>query len=127
MTSADFILETVEKFYAKATTDFLIGYHFRHITDFDTHIPRIATFWDIQLLGAPTRSLNEPFDVINKHMPLMIKPGEVGRWVVLFKEVLDQQKKTHPDFEDLIEKWFLKLEFFREKFLSIERLYPKNF
>lgn len=127
MSASEFILKTVEKFYAKATTDFLIGYHFRHITDFDSHIPRIATFWDIQLLGAPSRPLDEPFDVINKHIPLMIKPGEVGRWVVLFKEVLNEEKYHSPQYLDLIEKWFLKLEFFREKFLSIEKLYPKNF
>ena len=127
MKPEEFILNTVEKFYAKATTDFLIGYHFRHITDFETHIPRIASFWDIQLLGAPTRSLEAPFDVINKHIPLMIKPGEVGRWVVLFKEALLEQEKIHPDFLEMIQKWHIKLEFFREKFLSIEKLYPKNF
>ncbi len=127
MTESEFILDTVEKFYAKATTDFLIGYHFRHITDFETHIPRIATFWDIQLLGAPSRPLTESFDVINKHIPLMIKPGEVGRWVVLFSEALNEQNKTYPEFEEMIKTWFLKLDFFRAKFLSIEKLYPKNF
>jgi truncated hemoglobin YjbI len=127
MKTEEFILETVENFYAKATTDFLIGYHFRHITDFETHIPRIATFWDIQLLGAPSRPLTEPFDVINKHMPLMIKPGEVGRWVVLFKQTLEEQGRQYPEFLELIQKWMMKLEFFREKFLTIEKLYPKNF
>lgn len=127
MTSEEFILETVEKFYAKATADFLIGYHFRHITDFETHIPRIAAFWDIQLLGHTQRVLDAPFDVINKHVPLMIKPGEVGRWAILFKETLGDQKYHHPEKLELIDKWYEKLDWFREKFLSLEKLYPKNY
>lgn len=127
MNDADFVLQTIEKFYAKATTDFLIGYHFRHITDFNTHIPRIAAFWDIQLFGSTQRHLDSPFDVINKHIPLMIKPGEVGRWIVLFTETLKEQERSSPEKMVLIERWYPKLEFFRAKFLSIEKLYPKNF
>ena len=127
MKTEEFILDTVEKFYDKATNDFLIGYHFRHVDDFETHIPRIAAFWDIQLIGHTARTLDTPFDVINKHIPLMIKPGEVGRWVVLFKETLQDQQYHRPDFAELIERWNTKIDFFREKFLSIEKLYPKNF
>ncbi len=127
MKTEDFILSTVEKFYAVATVDFLIGYHFRHITDFETHIPRIAAFWDLQLIGSTARTLDAPFDVINKHMPLLIKPGEVGRWVTLFNEVLVKQESLHPEMCVHIEAWKMKLIFFRDKFLSLEKLYPKNF
>lgn len=127
MKSEEFILETVEKFYAKATADFLIGYHFRHIDNFETHIPRIAAFWEIQLLGHTQRVLDAPFDIINKHVPLLIKPGEVGRWSILFKETLSDQKYHHPEELELIDKWYEKLDWFREKFLSLEKLYPKSY
>jgi hypothetical protein len=41
----------VTAFYSEAKNDILIGYHFRNIPDFEEHIPRIITFWEIQLLG----------------------------------------------------------------------------
>ena len=38
-------------FYEIAKNDFLIGYHFRHIKNFDTHIPKIQRFWYLSLLN----------------------------------------------------------------------------
>lgn len=51
MTNEEWILQVVQHFYDKARVDVLIGYHFRIIKDFETHIPRIAAFWDMQLLA----------------------------------------------------------------------------
>jgi truncated hemoglobin YjbI len=117
MTEMDWIHHVVKAFYDKAKNDVLIGYHFRVIDNFDEHIPRIASFWDIQLLGSTNRELNEPFDVLKAHLPLGIKRGELGRWLVLFRQTLKEQTQTHPEFEKLSENWNEKLIFFEGVFL----------
>lgn len=117
MNEADWIFNVVSSFYDKAKTDVLIGYHFRNISDFDEHIPRIAIFWDLQLLGSTQRKLNGPFDVMKAHIPLGIKRGEIGRWLVLLKKTLDEQALLHPEFNQLKESWLMKLTFFEGVFL----------
>lgn len=117
-----FIEQVVVTFYQKATTDFLIGYHFRHIHDFDTHIPRIVDFWEIHLLPglhvSERAKKAEPFQLINIHRPLIIKKGEVGRWIILFQQTLEET-----DQHELKEKWLSKLEFFRNVFLNSKELF----
>lgn len=116
------ILALIENFYAKAKIDFMIGYHFRNITDFDTHIPHIADFWHLQLNG----KLNNPeakFNVLNKHVPLGIKKGELNRWVVLFFETLDEDLMKNPSHEEIISDWKNKVEHFKQKFLSFKLLF----
>jgi truncated hemoglobin YjbI len=110
MTDKDWILKVVNEFYAKAKNDILIGYHFRIISDFESHIPRIAAFWELQLLGSTQRTLNSPFDLMKVHTPLHLKRGELGRWVLLFKKTLDEQEA--PEFMELKTKWLEKLDFF---------------
>ena len=48
--SKDIINKVVRDFYDLAKNDFLIGYHFRHIKDFDIHIQKIQRFWQLILL-----------------------------------------------------------------------------
>jgi hemoglobin len=108
----DWILQVVNSFYAKAKTDILIGYHFRVISDFDHHIPRIASFWDLQLLGKTNRSSSEPFDVLNIHLKMGIHKGELGRWLILFRKTLDEETLKHPEMADLKEKWSERLNVF---------------
>lgn len=117
MKQSEWIHQVVDAFYAKAKNDVLIGYHFRVIHNFDDHIPRIATFWDLQLLGVTERALTEPFDVMKVHIPLQIKRGELGRWLVLFRKTLDEMTLKHPEFSDLKEAWLAKLVFFEGVFL----------
>lgn len=117
MTNEEWILNVVQKFYEKAKGDVLIGYHFWIIKDFETHIPRIAAFWDMQLLAKTDRDYGEPFDVMKIHTPLGIKRGEVGRWLVLFKKTLDEEVTLRPEFSDLKTKWLLRLDFFEGVFL----------
>lgn len=116
MTKEQWVHGVVKSFYDKAKNDVLIGYHFRIIKDFDTHIPRIATFWEIQLFGSTSTELAEPFDVLNKHIPLSIKRGELGRWMVLFKKTLDEKTSEHEEFLDLKNLWLTKLTFFETTF-----------
>lgn len=118
MTPNDWILEVVDSFYQKAKIDVLIGYHFRVITDFDSHIPRIATFWELQLLGKPSRKVDPPFDMFNIHLPLLIKPGELGRWLVLFRKTLDEKVAEHSEFLKLREMW-------EERLVTFEGIFQK--
>ncbi len=114
------IERVVHSFYAKARTDILIGYHFRHIKDFDTHIPRIVHFWEIQLEGATLKL--EAFDLIKAHQPLGIKVGEVNRWVKLFLETMDEEKID----PELKLRWTEKTHLFRDRFLSHPQLFLKS-
>ena len=117
MTNNEWIYAVVESFYDKAKIDILIGYHFRFIKDFDEHIPRIVTFWELQLLGKASRPIEKPFDIMKPHMPLGIKRGEIGRWLVLFRKTLDEQVALHPEMKPLREEWEKKLVDFEGKFL----------
>lgn len=119
MTNHEWILAVVDSFYQKAKNDVLIGYHFRVIQDFDEHIPRIATFWDLQLLGKSERTLSHPFDISNLHLALKIKKGEVGRWLVLFRKTLEEMTASHPEMSDLAKEWRNKLNFFEAIFLRL--------
>ena len=117
MSQSEWIFKVVSSFYDKAKDDLLIGYHFRHIQDFTTHIPRISAFWEMQLQGKTQRHFaGGPFDVINAHMPLKIKKGELGRWLMLFRKTLEEQ--NGPDFLDLKTKWNEKLNSFEKIFLN---------
>lgn len=117
MNQDEWIIKVVDSFYQKAKTDILIGYHFRVISDFDTHIPRIASFWEMQLLGKSSREISRPFDLMKIHMPLNIKKGELGRWLLLFKKTLEEQTKMHPEFLVLKDLWLTRLDFFEGVFL----------
>jgi truncated hemoglobin YjbI len=116
MTQNDWIKQVVELFYEKAREDILIGYHFRHIKNFDEHIPRIVSFWEIQLLGKSQKPLGNNFDILNVHVPLGIKRGELGRWLVLLKKTIHEELEFSPDMRNLSQLWNEKLDLFEKKF-----------
>ena len=124
MTSREFIALVVQDFYRKASDDVLIGYHFKRIHDFSTHLPRINAFWEFQLLGQTQIKLDPPLDVLRAHMPLNIHRGEVGRWVMLFSETL----KAHegPEHGAIREKWEEKIAHFQQIFLQSPLLFPQK-
>lgn len=120
MKEHEWILRVTSRFYDKAKNDILIGYHFRNIKDFDTHIPRIASFWDFQILGKTIRDFGGPYDVMGLHFPLGIKRGELDRWLLLLRKTLDEE--TPSEFNELKEKWLERLNFFNgvfSRFLGI--------
>lgn len=129
----EIIEEIITDFYKKATSDFMIGHHFRKIATekgenplsppieaFADHIPRITTFWEIQLTGK-TEQVYSPFDLITVHKQLSIRKGEVGRWVLLFKETLNDYKTAN---EELVLKWETKISEFEKRFLESSILFP---
>jgi truncated hemoglobin YjbI len=132
------IEEVVRSFYEKATIDFLIGYQFRKIQTlegadptkppieaFDSHLPRIAQFWKMQLLGEKLND-QQPYNLINIHKELRMNKGELGRWVKLFRETIESYKvqdKEQLDLLEMYDDWNEKITWFEQKFLSIPGLF----
>ncbi len=125
MTGNDYEIKLIEKitrtFYTKAINDVFIGYHFRKITanngplanidDFNEHLEVINAFWQAQLLGIkfprPAAHLLEAHEYLN------IRMGELGRWVMLFKETLEEYREENPEF---INAWEVKIDAFQTGF-----------
>lgn len=135
------IKQIVERFYIKATGDFLIGHQFRKIQKhtpeqgpshplrppieaFRHHLPRIEIFWQIQF-GLPlAQKLELPFDIIGIHRRLRIRRGELGRWILLFEETLNEYEKEYGEsVQELIVLWRQKLVFFQQAFLGHPKLF----
>jgi len=127
------IEQIVTAFYTVATADFLIGYHFRKIqtaqgnnplvppiTAFSEHIPRIVEFWSIILLKKNRAPQTSSFNLNETHRLLQIRPGEIGRWVKLFRETLDLFARQLPEQKEFIETWWRQIK-------SFEKLANKNF
>ena len=92
------------------------------IEAFNHHLPRIALFWRNQLIGEPLPPETPAFDLINIHSPLNIKRGELGRWLVLFRETLIEVLKEESD-KELKEQWLEKLITFERAFLKSKNLF----
>lgn len=133
--------QIVTAFYKKAVSDFILAYQFKKIAAtqsesghplktpieaFSHHLPRISLFWKNQLLGTPLPQDTKPFDLIKIHQPLSIRRGEVGRWLVLFKETLDEQLSEEKEDQELKEKWIQKLARFEKAILNSPLLFPKQ-
>lgn len=109
------ILKVIYSFYEVAKRDYLIGYHFRVIQDFDEHIPRIADFWNLQLTGQLEKRENLPFDLINIHKPLKVKKAEIGRWIILFEKNLAIYVSNQELTKEETELWMKKVHHLRDK------------
>lgn len=110
--SFDTINKVVSQFYDVARNDILIGFHFRHIQNFDEHIPRISNFWQLQLTGEINRKEELPFKLIEVHLPLKVTPGQIDRWVFLFLENLENQEVLAKEIRS---EWEKKVLHFAKK------------
>lgn len=132
----ELIYIVVETFYQKAINDVLIGYHFAKFRDPEVlghHLERITTFWEMQLTGAVTRPLSGPqFRLLFTHLQLMLKRGELGRWIVLFHQTLDEleeQFRKEASAEELEQiqlitlEWKKRIAFFEERFKSHPQMF----
>jgi hemoglobin len=117
--SYETILEIITSFYDKANYDILIGYHFRIIEDFDTHLPRIAYFWQLQLTGEIDDRSMLPFEIIPKHLALKMNLGEVHRWVVLFDKTLSEFVEMKKISSEDKEEWLKKVDIFKNKLIKM--------
>jgi hemoglobin len=74
----------VERFYAKARRDPLIGPVFeRAVEDWDEHLARLTDFWSSVMLTSG-RYKGNPFGA---HSPLKLQPEFFTRWLQLWDEV----------------------------------------
>lgn len=124
----DLIFIVVESFYAKATKDVLIGYHFDKFNDpevLSNHLERITSFWEMQLTGTTSVPLVGPFHLLFTHLQLKLKRGELGRWIVLFHQTLDslENEVDHPNIKELNKLWKERIAFFEARFNSHPQMF----
>lgn len=112
------ILDVIQRFYDKARADVWIGFHFRVIEDFDSHIPRIADFWQLQLTGKMEHPTSLPFRLLDVHKEMKLTSGHINRWVVLFHETLLETNLS----EEIMSEWKKKVELFRSKIAMLSSL-----
>ncbi|MCB0502390.1 MAG: group III truncated hemoglobin [Bacteroidetes bacterium] len=75
----------MEKFYAKATKDEVIGVKFEHI-DMEEHLPKIVEFWST-IIFFDGNYKGSPFD---KHVPLHLEKQDFERWLMLFEATINE-------------------------------------
>ncbi|MBC7713884.1 MAG: hypothetical protein H7177_11125 [Rhizobacter sp.] len=124
----DLIYIVIETFYKKATTDILLGYHFAHFNDpnvLGPHLERITGFWEMQLTGKVSKPIEgKQFQLLFTHLQLGIKRGELGRWIVLFHQTLEelenefqtQAPEDLPEIKKITEEWKKRIDFFKVRF-----------
>ena len=109
------INQVILDFYGVAMKDILIGYHFRHIDNFDGHILRITQFWNLQLNGVIDDKSHLPFNFIELHRALKVNKGEIFRWLKLFRDTLNQHEVKGNIAEEHVLIWSYKAEVFAKK------------
>ena len=82
-------------FYAKATTDDVIGKFFTDVVPFDLrhHLPIIGDFWESVLLGTQAyRTHNRSPLRLHAELDALepLQPEHFDRWLELFRETVDE-------------------------------------
>lgn len=124
MITRPLIYSVLEAFYQKATTDILIGYHFSKFSEPEVlgpHLQRISSFWEMQLSGQTSVPLDRSFHLLFTHLQLKIKRGELGRWIVLFHQTLDQM--SDPEIVAVAPEWKKRIALFEERFISHPQMF----
>lgn len=124
----ELIYKTVKNFYQKTTNDVLIGYHFYKFKDpevLEHHLVRLTSFWEMQLTGTTTVPIDPGFRLLFTHYQLKLKRGELGRWIVLFHQTLDELEKEidHPQIKDYTALFKERISFFEQRFLAAPQMF----
>jgi hemoglobin len=82
----------LQQFYQKAFADPLIGFFFTEVVplDLETHIPRIADFWESVIFN--TRGYRKNVMEVHQHISDLspIKKEHLDQWVKIFTATVDQ-------------------------------------
>ncbi|HEV7698586.1 MAG TPA: group III truncated hemoglobin [Pyrinomonadaceae bacterium] len=85
----------MQRFYARAIADDVIGYIFTDVAklDLEHHLPIIGDFWETLLFrkGDYSRHGRNPLEVhgaLSKKSPLL--PAHFDRWLTIFNETIDE-------------------------------------
>jgi hemoglobin len=88
----DDIEKLVRRFYEQAIPDPIIGKFFTQVIklDLETHLPKIANFWEQMLLQHPVYSGSPMHShlLLNSKEPLL--PEHFERWLMLWGKTVDQ-------------------------------------
>ncbi len=86
----DDIRSLVDAFYNRLTNDDVVGHFFTGL-DLDHHLPRIAAFWEMALLGKPgyTTNVTDVHLALNKRIPM--ERAHFDRWLQLFNFTVDER------------------------------------
>lgn len=79
----------VRAFYARATTDEIIGWLFAGL-DLEAHVPRITDFWETVLLGGSAYRGGAFGPHVRVHQRFGIRGGHFVRWLHLFDTTVDE-------------------------------------
>ncbi|MGZ3807228.1 MAG: hypothetical protein ACXVCE_04020 [Bacteriovorax sp.] len=127
----ELIYKVIEDFYEKVIGDVLIGYHFEKFKDPEVlhhHLVRLTTFWEMQLTGTTEATLERPFHLLFTHLQLKIRPGELGRWIVLFHQTLDSldAQVDHPNIRLMNDLWKKRIALFEERFKAHPQMFNRS-
>lgn len=85
------VVRLVRAFYARATTDPVIGFIFTEVArlDLEAHLPVMHDFWESVLFGAGAYRGN----AMQRHLELNekspLRPEHFERWLALWEEAVD--------------------------------------
>lgn len=126
----------VDTFYKKVIGDVLIGYHFEKFRDPEVlahHLERLTSFWEMQLTGKMSGApLEKGFQLLFTHLQLRLNRGELGRWILLFHQTLDEMQnefdKNAPaedaaEIKLIVTEWKRRIAFFEERFNSHPQMF----
>ncbi|MBP9681254.1 MAG: hypothetical protein KBD76_07605 [Bacteriovorax sp.] len=127
----DLIFSIIESFYQKAINDIIIGYHFQKFNDPEVlahHLERLSSFWEMQLTGTTSKTFDKPFHLLFTHLQLNIKKGELGRWIILFHQTLEEYESSinHPNMTLMSELWKKRIALFEERFIAHPQMFRQN-
>ncbi len=132
LNKSDAIREIVDNFYSKAINDVFIGYHFRKVSsssgsivqsieDFKAHLPKIYMFWEVQF-GLKRQEKTKSLQLFAVHDNLHLRQGEIGRWIFLFKETLEDFRAEYSPLcsksKEFLKNWESKLAIFQSTFMK---------
>jgi hemoglobin len=82
----------VRRFYSRALADSLIGWIFTDVAklDLESHVPRIASFWESVLLGAQSYPGGAFAPHAALHARAGLQPGHFARWLLLWNRSVDE-------------------------------------
>jgi hemoglobin len=82
----------VRRFYSRALTDSLIGWIFTDVAklDLESHVPRIASFWESVLLGAQSYPGGAFAPHAALHARAGLQSGHFARWLLLWNASVDE-------------------------------------
>lgn len=81
----------IRKFYDKLLVDDLVGFLFTEVVDLnlDEHLPKLANFWEDQLLGTDHYSGNPMKVHMGLHLKEPLKKEHFDRWLSHFNKTMD--------------------------------------